>query len=281
MNILPKVTILSVLLLNGCAKNFDPSYDIDPITENSVEAVFDRDVIDFKVIAEEAENSPNADSIYNYLDSGITLSNLACNIWFDTLFFQGKNLDVAQRNMNIFGDGALGIVGLIGRASAETMGVVATALGASNATFDNFNTNFRLSNTLETVYDKLKEARGEFANKLLTFDQWTFPAAQRSLREYHGSCSRISVTNFIEESVDLAKFELQDFSKPFARPSIPKTKETATDGTTKPADKSGKNESAEIVAPMFDGIQPANPLEVAPQEQRRGSPNVGIRVVPQ
>lgn len=242
------LVVISLLFLGGCAgKGFklptqSSNYDVRSISSDSEVIELKGEIQDFRsMITDEQGNRRNPSDISEYLDVGITVSDLACSVWFKIVSREGDSLDYKQRSMNILGDGLIGLLGLSSNVTNDLLGGLAITLGMGNAAFDNHNERFRLSNTMGTVYEKLKHARSNYSRDLLSRTQLSFPAAKRALRDYHNTCSRMSVEGFIEKSVELAKFELVDFSKDLNIKDIPNRSTGQADDANSTDTSDGKN----------------------------------------
>ncbi|QFR38948.1 hypothetical protein A9Q91_01805 [Candidatus Gracilibacteria bacterium 28_42_T64] len=157
--------------------------------------------------------NPSPENIRLLVDSAITSSNNLCRIWFDAMMSKDTKLDSNQGLINIIGDSLLGIAGLAG-SSTTGMGIFSIMLGATNAGIENHKGYFRLNGTLPKIYSKLENARKEYKTTLLSASEaYTYKEAQREIRTYHDSCSRRSVENFIEASVELATIKVKSNQK--------------------------------------------------------------------
>lgn len=159
--------------------------------------------------------------IVSYLDSGVTLSNTACELWFTGLARAERDTALTKDLMNVVGNFILGITGING-ANPATLGKGALGLSAANTAFEVYRADILLG-SIEDIRAKIREDRKVAEDALLARTDISFDAARRRLLEYHQLCSVERIKVLLNTSLAGVKFERPDLTL-----SSPIDKATAT-----------------------------------------------------
>ncbi len=220
------LTVLSFVLV-GCS--LPKSYDIKPLEKESIDDILSKDLEVLEELVEffeppKEESSKKGDSssetpkptvensteevinekLKDYIFTSISTSDTLCKYFFDLQMAYSDKLDKNQSHFNIIGDYGVAMASLTG-ASNKVLTMGASALGLGNSLFD-VDKGLRLTETLGNLYDQVKQTRVELANTIKTNDYSLFKEAQRDIRDYHATCSRLELIEYISDSVEYAKF---------------------------------------------------------------------------
>ncbi|WP_431262481.1 hypothetical protein ACQ859_20370 [Roseateles chitinivorans] len=161
-----------------------------------------------------ADASQQGPWIRRFVEKGVTLSDRACTLFFDTLERRRVDAAYAQTNMNIGGTAVTAILSAAGH-NARSAFNVATALAFGNAWFENYKGNFVLTPQLGKLHEKLKtDLRKPIGDRIreraVDGDYATFDVAKSDLQEYDELCSHKAIVLLLERSVEAAQI------RPFA-----------------------------------------------------------------
>jgi len=194
----------AVILLAGCANLAERKTPYEPYPEKFADLT--RAASQFETRRSEAGTSSAA--VPAYLDAGVTLSNVACEIWFTGLARVDRNTTLTKDLMNVVGTFILGVAGING-ASANSIGRGALGLAAANTAFEVYRADVLLG-SIEDIRAKIREDRKVAEDALLARPDVTFDAAQRRLLEYHQLCSVERIRVLLSTSLSAVKFERPD-----------------------------------------------------------------------
>lgn len=148
--------------------------------------------------------------IQRYLDSGVTLSNTACELWFTDLAKTERDTTLNKNLMNVVGNFILGIAG-INSTNPATIGKGALGLSAANTAFEVYRADVLLGD-IEEIRAKIREDRTVAEDSLMARTDISFDTARRRLLEYHQLCSVERIKVLLKTSLSAVKFERPDLS---------------------------------------------------------------------
>ena len=146
--------------------------------------------------------------ILDYVQTGITMSDLSCEAWLDTLGRSDRDTSLFKDLLNIVGNVILGISGING-ASSSSLARGALFLGASNATIDAYRNEILLG-TVSDIEDKVKDGRRVSAAYFVAHIPGHFDEAKRRLIEYHNGCSPNAIKVLLKTSLAQVKYVAPD-----------------------------------------------------------------------
>jgi len=158
-----------------------------------------------------AEESCKSDSecMKQYVDVGINLSDKLCTDWFKQHLRDESQVNQTQGMVNVIGNGALAIASLA-KASTDAIGYFSILLGGTNNSFEVHKQYSSLvEGTLDILEEEVRNGRAIIAKSLI--DQVSqldsFDQAQRKIRDYHNTCSRLHLMGYIRKSIELTEYK--------------------------------------------------------------------------
>lgn len=150
--------------------------------------------------------------IRTYLESAITASNQACNIWFDALIHSDVETTNSKNLLNIAGNSAQALMGLTGDNPTQ-IAKVALALGLGNAAFDNYRAVFLMSPTLHKIRKQIDEARNAATDRMrANLDSYkSWDDADEDAQNYHKSCSREAIQEILNAGLAITSYKAVEF----------------------------------------------------------------------
>jgi hypothetical protein len=146
-----------------------------------------------------------------YLESAITASNQACNVWFDWLIYSDVETTYAKNLLNIAGNSAQALMGLTGDSPTQ-IGKVALALGLGNSTFDSYRAVYLMSPTLHKIRKQIDDARRDATDAIRTnlasYKSWD--DADEDAQNYHKSCSREAIQEILNVGIAVTSYKAAD-----------------------------------------------------------------------
>jgi hypothetical protein len=143
-----------------------------------------------------------------YLESAITASNQACNVWFDALIHSDVETTNSKNLLNIAGNSAQALMGLTGDNPTQ-IAKVALALGLGNAAFDNYRAVFLMSPTLHKIRKQIDEARSSATDRMRAnldlYKSWD--DADEEAQKYHKSCSREAIQEILNAGLAVTSYK--------------------------------------------------------------------------
>lgn len=169
-------------------RGFGPSNEI---------AELEASIQQFKDAERGALASPSG--ISDYVQAGLTMSNVSCNAWLMELGKSDRDTGFFKNMLNIVGNLILGISGING-ASPSSLARGSIALGASNATIDAFRHDF-LMGVVSDIETKVKAGRKISEQMLLEAIPSNHQEAKRRLLEYHDQCTPTAIKELLKTSL--------------------------------------------------------------------------------
>lgn len=170
------------------ARNFGP---VNPIAE------LERSIEEFTTAQKKA--SENANLVPDYVQAGLTMSNVACDAWLVSLGKSDRDVGFFKNMLNIVGNLIIGISGING-ASPSSLARGALALGASNASIDAYRNDF-LMGVASDIETKVKSGRKLSEQMLLETGPVHYQEAKRRLLEYHDQCTPTAIKELLKTSL--------------------------------------------------------------------------------
>jgi hypothetical protein len=218
------LTLCIGILLTGCSSLAEKKTPYEP----SQDKFADLAQAATRLEASRTEAQSNAGAVSEYLDAGVSLSNVACEIWFTGLARTERDTTLTKDLMNVVGNFILGVAGING-ASPTSLGRGALGLSAANTAFEVYRADVLLG-SIEDLRTKIRDDRKVAEDALLARTDITYDAAMRRLLEYHHLCSVERIKVLLSTSLANVKFERPDTT--LATP-IDKAKATALVTTLK------------------------------------------------
>lgn len=160
----------------------------------------------FTTLSEEAPKDPS--KLTDYVQSGITISDLACYAWLDTLSQSDRNVSFFKDMLNVVGNLIIGVAGING-ANPSSLARGALGLGAANASVEAFQNEIILG-SIADIEDKLREGRNVSTAYFLENIPTQFDQAHRGLIEYHRTCSSNAVKTLLKNALAKVKYVSPD-----------------------------------------------------------------------
>ena len=160
----------------------------------------------FSTLSGEAPDDPK--KLTDYVQSGITMSDLACYAWLDTLGKSDRNASFFKNIFNIVGNLIIGVAGING-ANSDSLARGALGLGAANAMVETFQNEILLG-SIPDIEDKLREGRNISAAYFLANMPTQFDQAHRGLIEYHRTCSSNAIKSLLKTALSKVKYAAPD-----------------------------------------------------------------------
>jgi hypothetical protein len=147
-------------------------------------------------------------SIRMYLESAITASNQACNVWFDWLIYSDVETTYAKNLLNIAGNSAQALMGLTGDSPTQ-IGKVALALGLGNSTFDNYRAVYLMSPTLHKIRKQIEDGRRSATDVMRANldSNKSWDDADEDAQNYHKSCSREAIQEILNKGISITSYQ--------------------------------------------------------------------------
>jgi polyhydroxyalkanoate synthesis regulator phasin len=164
--------------------------------DNSI-AELEQSIEQFKAAREKALNNPS--SIPDYVQAGLTMSNVSCDAWLVSLGRSDRDSGFFKNMLNIVGNLILGISGING-ANPSSLARGALALGASNASVDAYRNEF-LMGVVSDIETKVKSGRRISEQMLLEAIPSNQQEAKRRLLEYHDQCTPTAIKELLKTSL--------------------------------------------------------------------------------
>ncbi len=139
-------------------------------------------------------------NIDNYIRQGISLSDMACKRWFDSLEIAQANTQFWKNNTAIAGGAAATVMGIVEASAKEIAGVAALFAGV-NSVFENYQTVFLFTPDMHIVRSKINALRQELAKNIKNNIPSHYPDAKAKLVQYHEYCSGAAIKRLIQEAV--------------------------------------------------------------------------------
>lgn len=137
-----------------------------------------------------------------YLAAGLTLSNEACDSWFNRLRVAQVTLDQTSDAISSAGAVTSAILGFT-RAEPETIGLVASLFGAGKQGVDTVAANYIVAVDLTSVAAAVREYRALYAQEIeQSSASWNYYTARRVVMAYDNTCSALSVKRFVNIRVE-------------------------------------------------------------------------------
>lgn len=143
-------------------------------------------------------------SISRYVQSGITMSDLACDAWLDMLGRSDRDASVFKDVVNIVGNLILGVSGING-ASSNALARGTLGLSAINASVDAYRHEVILG-SISDIQSKIKEGRIISAQTLTEHLPVDPEVAKRRLREYNDGCSPAAIKVLLRAGLAAVKY---------------------------------------------------------------------------
>jgi len=143
-----------------------------------------------------------------YVQSGITMSDLACDAWLDMLGRSDRDASVFKDVVNIVGNLILGVSGING-ASSSTLARGTLGLSAVNASVDAYRHEVILG-SISDIQAKIKEGRAISAQTLVEHLPTDPEVAKRRLREYNDGCSPAAIKVLLRAGLAAVKYAPPD-----------------------------------------------------------------------
>jgi hypothetical protein len=144
----------------------------------------------------------------DYVQSGITMSDLACYAWLDTLGKSDRDVSFFKNMFNIVGNLIIGVAGING-ANSDSLARGALGLSAANASVEAFQNEILLG-SIPDIEDKLREGRNISAAYFLANMPTQFDQAHRGLIEYHRTCSSNAIKSLLKTALSKVKYVAPD-----------------------------------------------------------------------
>lgn len=160
----------------------------------------------FNTLSGDAPNDPK--KLTDYVQSGITMSDLACYAWLDTLGKSERDSSFFKNIFNIVGNLIIGVAGING-ANSDSLARGALGLSATNATFETFQNEILLG-SIPDIEDKLREGRNISTAYFLANMPTQFDQAHRGLIEYHRTCSSNAIKSLLKTALSKVKYAAPD-----------------------------------------------------------------------
>ncbi|CAA6811268.1 MAG: Unknown protein [uncultured Sulfurovum sp.] len=160
---------------------------------------------------EAKKNKRDGRAIRNYIDSGITYSHLLCNDYFERLSYTKAHRDFAQKETNLVGGLASGLMGLA-QTSSSVLAGTGILFSFAGTSFDSYNESFLLSPNLSmlerlvkerqkeeeiVIYKKLNESfEKRWPNRIETLEQ-----GERALSGYISHCTVNGIKTLLDAAV--------------------------------------------------------------------------------
>ncbi len=224
----PRIGLTALLILCGCQnriikKQFDPPALLDETVykkgEDTKPGLLSPKEDFIKKAIDAQTNESDRDAQGRFFDAGIAYSDAIIDEWFSAQFKADRKVNHNKGFINVIGNSAVGVLGLTG-AEAKQLGLLGLTLAGINSEFDNFSNNFLIAPVLHQVKKKLDEVRALYSDSLRNalFPSGSispgYSSVSRTIQKYHQLASRIEIQSIISRSVDVAKFEIPDQSKP-------------------------------------------------------------------
>ena len=220
------VAVSSTLLLSGC-QSFRTGYEktqvpykpqvlnLEDLSEHEKLFKQQDNLLREKVKASIENQTPlflSPLDIQQYVQSAMTLSDKACNVWLDIMGQEDVNTSHLKDIMNIVGNLLLGIAGING-SSPENLARGSLFLSAGNASIEAYKANILLG-VIDEIRIKLEELRKISARNIeLNISLITdYFSAQRIIMDYHGTCSRHSIADILKKSLQNSEYKSPDTS---------------------------------------------------------------------
>ncbi len=158
---------------------------------------------------EESARQPGG-STRNFVQAGVTLSNLACEIWLTELGLADRNTGFIKDIMNVVGNLILGVAGINGaRSSSLARGTL--GLSAGNAAIDVFRSDIILG-TIDDIKGKLREGRSVGERTLMANIPDNLSEARRRLLDYNTTCSSEAIKSLLKAGLAAVRYQPVDTS---------------------------------------------------------------------
>jgi|GEM_PF-3586085 len=148
--------------------------------------------------------------IPDYVQAGITISDISCDAWLAVLGRSDRNTNLFKDVLNIVGNLIIGVSGING-ASSTSLARGALGLSAANASVDAFRNEILLGSMME-IEKKMKEGRRISAAFFVENIPTQFDDAVRKMGEYHDICSTTEIQNLLKTSLAHVKYVAPDTS---------------------------------------------------------------------
>ncbi len=160
--------------------------------------------------AKHADAANNGVHLMEYAQAGITLSDVGCDIWLQSLGYADRNTGFFKDILNIVGNMILGVAGING-ANPASLARGSVVLAAGNASIDGFRNEIILG-TISDIESKLKEGRRTSAQYFIEHLPSSYDETKRRLSEYHDSCSPTAIKALLKTSLSAVKYVAPDTS---------------------------------------------------------------------
>jgi hypothetical protein len=218
------LALCAAVFLVGCSTLAEKKTPYEPSQDKFVDLT--QAAARLELRRNEAQRNPGA--VTNYLDAGVSLSNVACELWFTGLARVDRDTTLTKDLMNVVGNFILGVAGMNG-ANPTSLGRGALGLSAVNTAFEVYRANILLG-SIEDIRAKIRDDRKVAEEALFVRTDISYEAALRRLLEYHQLCSVERIKVLLSMSLANVRFERPDTS--LATP-IDKAKATALVTTLK------------------------------------------------
>lgn len=226
------ILLCSVFLLGGCAHTIwekdrglgplDPSKGAALSVDYGEKPDLDKNKLEiptliyhFLTLKKAAnEPDPSVETLSQYVDVGITLSNKACASWFALHNAEHDKVQYQQGLINLVGNTLNAALG-VSDSNINLMGYTSLLLGGVNAGYELFKSDFFLTGTIWQLEKQVRTARTTLAETLKQNvsnknDPYTYFETENALLQYHNTCSRLQLLSYVEKSVELARIAPPD-----------------------------------------------------------------------
>jgi hypothetical protein len=149
-------------------------------------------------------------AVTRYVQSGMTMSNIACDMWLVSLGRTDRDTTFFKDILNIVGNLILGISGINGAASSS-LARGNLFLGAANAGVDAYRSDF-LMGVISDIEVKIKSGRAIAEQTLLDNMPGDVDIAKRRLLEYHDTCTPTAIKQLLKTSLQNVAYARPDTS---------------------------------------------------------------------
>jgi hypothetical protein len=199
---------LAAYVSSACAANpFAPTFGPENYAENLGD--LQKQVDAFHGYEAAAQNNDPA-AIAKYVQSGLTMSNISCDMWLVSLGRTDRDTSFFKDVLNIVGNLILGISGING-ANPGSLARGNLFLGAANAGVDAYRNEF-LMGVISDIEVKIKSGRKLAEQALLDDMPRDVEIAKRRLLEYHDTCTPTAIKDLLKTSLAQVAYQRPDTS---------------------------------------------------------------------
>lgn len=178
----------------------------------------------FRAALKESSGAPSNSALAtNYLDTGVTVADLYCQVYFKKLSVQHADQVAGRGALNIADAAVSALLGLTGT-GANTIAGASVLFSATEAQYENIDAAYLVSPNISSVERLVTDARQTLYREILSDDgPKSYAQAERRLNAYHKLCTFTGVNRLVDEAVAAGKPIIRSSSQTQARSRLNST----------------------------------------------------------